>query len=243
MDLRDKVALVTGGAHRLGRAVALELARRGAHVAISYRSSAEAAERTAAEIEALGVRALALHADAADGADVQRMAERLGAEMGNPDVWVACAGVFRRTPPDSVVARDWDDMMRGNFATFRVPAELIGPQMVERGSGVIIAFADVAAIRPWSDYIPYSVSKSCVLHHARHLARELAPAVRVNTVLPGPVLFPPDYPEAERQRELANTLLGREGSADSIAAAVAFLVENDYLTGVALPVDGGRLLK
>src|SRR5690606_27699437 len=123
------------------------------------------------------------------------------------DFLVASAGTFRRTPIDAVSERDWDDMMRGNFDVFRVPAAAIVPAMQRRGRGAIVAIGDVAAVRPWADYLPYCVAKSRVLHHARALAVALAPAVRVNCVLPGPVLFPPDYPDDERRREISRTLL------------------------------------
>ncbi len=242
MDLRGKAVLVSGGARRLGRAIALAVANRGANVAVHFHSSEEAAIATEAEIRDGGSRAMRVGADAADSAEVGDMLQQVEAELGPLDAWVAAAGVFRRTPPNQVTDDDWQFMMRGNFETFRVPASLIGPAMVQRGAGSIVAIADVAAVRPWADYVPYCVSKSRLLHHARKLARELAPRVRVNTILPGPVLFPDDYPEEAKQREIGNTLLRREGSADDIAKAALFLLENDYLTGVQLPVDGGRLL-
>ena len=243
MDLQGKHLLITGGAHRLGRAVGMELARRGADVAFTYYSSHTAAQQTEADIRALGVDVLSVRADAADPQDAAAMVKATVARFKTIDAWLACAGVFRRTPADQVDQTDWQDMMRGNYETFRVPAGPICEIMQNQGSGNIIAFADVAAIRPWLDYIPYCVSKSCVLHHARELARRLAPKIRVNSILPGPVLFPPSYPEEAKRSEIDNTLLKREGSADDIARAVAFLLENDYLTGIALPVDGGRLLK
>jgi len=242
MNLRGGVTLITGGGHRLGRAIALELAARGANVAIHYHRSELAAAETEKRARALGVASMRAGADAADAGAVRAMLDRVRRTLGPVDAWVAGAGVFRRTPPSAVAPADWTDMMRGNYETFRVPAEQIAPAMIARGSGSIVAIGDVAALRPWTEYLPYCVSKSRLLHRVRQLARQLAPAVRVNAVLPGPVLFPENYPDEARQRELANTLLGREGSAADIARAVAFLLENDYLTGTLLAVDGGRLL-
>ena len=108
--------------------------------------------------------------------------------------------------------------------------------------GAIVALADVAAVRPWAEYVPYCVAKSCVVGLVRALAVALAPTVRVNAVAPGPVLFPEGFDPAAREREIARTVLRREGSAADVAAAVAFLAREDYVTGTLLPVDGGRLL-
>jgi len=240
--LRSATALITGGGHRLGRAIALELAEAGADVAITYLSSVAAARDTLRAIEAHGVRGLALRADASDDAQVTRMLDRVVAAFGRVDVWVANAGVFRRTPLAAATPRDWDDMIRLNFGTFLVPSRRIGPLMRRQGAGCIVALTDVAALRPWADYIPYCVAKRAVLALAQGLATRLAPQVRVNAIAPGPVLFPPDFPRAARAREIARTQLRRAGDPADIGAAVRYLATNDYVTGIVLPVDGGRLL-
>lgn len=240
MELRGATALITGGAHRLGRAIGLALAEAGADVAFTYWSSADAARDTCRALEQRGVRALALRADAADDRQMRAALGRVRRVFGRLDVWVANAGVFRRTPLATAAPADWDDMLRLNFDTFLVPARRIGPLLARQGGGCIVALGDVAALRPWADYIPYCVAKRAVVAHAMWLARELAPAVRVNVVAPGPVLFPPGYPAAARRREIARTLLRRAGSARDIAEAVVYLARADYVTGVVLPVDGGR---
>jgi len=173
---------------------------------------------------------------------VARMVDAIGTAFPRLDLWVANAGVFRRTPLARVTDGDWDDMWRLNFGTFLVPARRIGPLMRRQGSGCIVALADVAALRPWADYIPYCIAKRGVVALAQSLAVSLAPAVRVNAIAPGPVLFPDDFPAAARAREIARTQLRREGSAADIAAAVRYLAAADYVTGTVLPVDGGRLL-
>ena len=242
MDLRGATALVTGGGHRLGKAIALALANGGANVVVNYHRSRAEAESTAEEVERCGVRALAIQADAAAPADVDRMLDEVRATFGRIDLFVANAGVFRRTPLPAIEAADWRDMMRLNFETLLVPARRIGRDMLEHGGGTIVALADVAAVRPWAEYIPYCVAKSCVVGLVRALAVALAPSVRVNAVAPGPVLFPEGFDPAAREREIARTVLRREGSAGDVAAAVAFLARQDYVTGALLPVDGGRLL-
>lgn len=242
MELRGASAFVTGGAHRLGRAIVLRLAEAGADVAFTYLSSGAAAATTERDLLARGVRALALRADASHDAQIGSAVDRVVSEFGRIDLFVASAGVFRRTPLALAGERDWDDMLRLNFATLQVPARRISRLMRSRGRGCIVAIADVAALQPWSDYIPYCVAKRCVVAYARHLARTLAPAVRVNVIAPGPVLFPDGFPAAARAREVARTALRREGTPHDVAAAVEYLATADYVTGVVLPVDGGRLL-
>jgi len=240
MELRGATALITGGAHRLGRAIGLALAEAGVDVAFTYWSSADAARATVRAIEERGVRALALRGDAANDGQMRAVVARVRRAFGRIDLWVANAGVFRRTPLGDATPADWDDMLRLNFETFLVPARHLGPLLVRQGSGCIVALGDVAALRPWADYVPYCVAKRAVVAHAMQLARTLAPAVRVNVVAPGPVLFPPDFPAAARRREIGRTLLKREGAARDIADAVTYLARADYVTGVVLPVDGGR---
>jgi len=242
MSIRGKTVLITGGADRLGRSIALELASRGAQVAINYRRSSAAAEETRRRAAGFGVRTICAQADVTDPAATAVMVHTVEERLGPIDHLVAAAGVFQRTPLDEVTQDAWDEMMRGNYETFRVPAAILAPAMRHRGGGSIVAFGDVAAVRPWSDYIPYCVAKSRVLHHARDLAVAFAPEVRINCVLPGPVLFPPDYPAEARRKEVDRTLLRRAGQPGDVARAVAFLLEGEYLTGVQLPVDGGRLL-
>ncbi len=242
MDLRGATALITGGAHRLGREIALSLAEAGAHVAFTYFSSGSAVPDTVRAVEARGVRALAVHADASDDAHMARALEQVGAAFPQLDLWVANAGAFRRTPLATASEPDWDEMLRLNFATFLVPARRIGPLMQRQGSGCIVALADVAALRPWADYIPYCIAKRAVVALTLELAARLAPGVRVNAIAPGPVLFPDDFPAAARAREVARTRLRRAGEPRNVSAAVHYLATNDYVTGTVLPVDGGRLL-
>ena len=240
MDLRGATALITGGAHRLGRAIGLRLAEAGANVAFTYLSSAAAAAQTQRDLEQRGARVLALRADAADDRQVAAIVSRTCRTFGGIDLWVANAGVFRRTPLASATPADWDDMQRLNFDTFLVPGRRIGAVMQRQRRGAIIALADVAAYAAWADYLPYCVAKRAVVGLALQLARTLAPAVRVNVIAPGPVLMPDDFPTAARRREIRRTLLQREGTAADIAGAVQYLAEADYVTGVVLPIDGGR---
>lgn len=242
MNLHGATALVTGAGHRLGRHIALGLAEAGARVAINYFRSAAAAQETLDEVIARGSEGLMLQADVADAEEVERMLTTVIKHFERLDLLVANAGAFRRTPLASVAEKDWDDMMRLNFDTTLVPARRVGLSMKQQGSGCIIALADVAALRPWSEYIPYCVAKSCVIALTRTLAAELAPEVRVNCVAPGPILFPEDFTAEARRREVNRTLLRRQGDPQQISEAVLLLARDEYMTGTVIPVDAGRLL-
>jgi len=242
LDVRGQVAVVTGGARRLGAAITQALAAAGCNVVVNYQRSAAAAQATVAAAAACGVRAIAVHGDVTRGDDVARLLETTLATFGRADILVANAGVFRRTPVATLTEADFDAMLNGNLRATFLCAHRFGLHMQAAGAGTIVALADVAGIRPWADYLPYSIAKAGVIALTRGLAKALAPTVRVNAIAPGPVLFPDDYDPALRERELARTLLRREGNAQHIAEAALALIRNDYITGVVLPVDGGRVL-
>jgi len=242
LDLQGRVAVVTGGARRLGACIVQTLAGAGCNVVVNYRSSAAEAESTAAAARATGVKAITVHGDVSRAADVARLLTETLAEFGRADILIANAGTFRRTPAGTLTEADWDEMMDSNLRTTFLSAHRFGLHMRDHQGGVIVALADVAGLRPWTDYLPYSVAKAGVVALTTSLAKELAPSVRVNAVAPGPVLFPEGYDPAVRQREIGRTLLKREGTPQNVADAVLALVRNDYITGVVLPVDGGRLL-
>lgn len=241
-DLTGHVAVVTGGARRLGKSIALALAQAGCHVTISYRTSASAAHDTVDAVRTAGVQGLAVQAEVAQSGDVARLLESTLAAFGRVDVLVANAGAFRRTPLATLNEADWDDMITNNLRTAFVCAHRFGLHMRAHGGGAIVTLADVAGLRPWADYLPYSIAKAGVVTLTHALAKELAPSVRINAIAPGPVLFPEDFDPDLKQQEIRRTLLQRQGHPSNIADAVLALVRNDYITGVVLPVDGGRLL-
>ncbi|MGC8781056.1 MAG: SDR family NAD(P)-dependent oxidoreductase [Anaerolineae bacterium] len=242
MDLNGKVALVTGGAVRVGKAIALALARAGADVAINYHSSADAAAATAAEIEALGRRAVAIRADVAQAAQVQALVDEAVTRLGRLDVLVNSASLWRKTPWAELDEAAWDQLvdiaLKGPFLCAKAAA----PHLTAHGDGAIINIVDLSAFVPFPNFMPHSAAKAGLVNLTYSLAMELAPAVRVNAVAPGPVLPPPDYTEAQIQATARRTLLGRWGTADDVAQAVVFLAQAPYITGVVLPVDGGERL-
>jgi pteridine reductase len=241
-DLRGQVAVVTGGARRLGACIALALARAGCNLVVHYNRSHDAALATASEAHAAGAEAIVVAGDLQQASTVDTLLTKTLERFGHADILVANAGAFRRTPIDSLSMPDWADMLDGNLRTTFLCAQRFGLHMRDAGHGAIVTLADVAGIRPWADYLPYSVAKAGVITLTHGLAKALAPQVRVNAVAPGPVLVPDDFDAAARDREAARTLLQRPGQPEHVASAVLELVRNDYITGVVLPVDGGRLL-
>jgi len=243
MRLAGRWALVTGGAKRVGRAIALELARRGAHVAIHYHTSQAEAEATARDVQAHGVRSLALRAELAVSAEVQALAARVEAETGGLAVLVNSASNYLRVPFDALTEAVWDASLDVNLKAPFLLSWAIGRAMRARGEGRIVNLADWAADRPYRDYLPYCVSKAGIVCLTRALAKELAPAVTVNAVAPGPVLPPDDMSDAERAAVARVTPLRRFGTPEDVARCVRFLVEEGHFTtGSVYHVDGGRLI-
>jgi len=242
-----KVALITGsGKRRVGNAVATALADRGYNIALHYNRSAEEAQQTVAQLEQKGVRAAAFQADVAEEADVERLFGETLAFFGRLDVLVTAAAVWQSKPLEDATAddvrRQFDVNTLGTFLCCR-RAGLIMAEQPE--GGAIVTIGDWATVRPYPGYAAYFASKGAVPTLTRALAVELAqrnPAVRVNCIEPGPVMVPEDLAEHEVKGAIAGTLLKRLGRPENIAQAVVFLVENDYITGVCLPVDGGRTI-
>lgn len=243
-----KVALVTGSAkRRIGRHVADALAGRGYAVVIHYRTSKSDALEAVAAYESRGGAALAIQADLGDENAVRGMIEKTLAHFGRLDVLVNCAAEWKSRKLEDVTAED----VRHNFdvntlGTF-LCSQHAGLAMVKQPEGgSIITVGDWATERPYLDHAAYFVSKGAIPTMTRCLAVELGtrnPNVRVNCILPGPVMLPADLSEAERREAIDGTLLKREGRPENIAQAVLFLIDNDFVTGICLPVDGGRMIK
>lgn len=241
------VALVTGaGKQRVGWYVAQELARRRYALAIHYRSSASEAREAVARWRALGVEAEAFGADLTDEQAVQRLVGGVLDRFGRLDVQVNCAAAWQRKRLEDVTATDVRQHFEINTLGTFLCAQHAGLAMVRQPEGgCIVTIGDWAEVRPYLHYAAYFPSKGAVTALTRSLAVELGhrnPRVRVNCILPGPVMLPPDLPEPERQHAINATLVKREGRPEHVAQAVLHLIENDFLTGVCLPVDGGRTI-
>ena len=241
MDLRGKCALVTGAGQRIGRAIAYGLIRRGVNVAIHYHRSEQGAKATQMEAEVAGVRVTRLKADLGDAEAAEALPARARDALGGLDIAVLNAAIMERRPLAEVTPLAWDRVMNLNLRSTFFAAKGAAAAMGEQG-GAIVALADIAAFQRWKEYPVHVVSKAGVVAATEVLARILAPRVRVNAVAPGAVLPPPDWDDAARKQLVATTPLGRLGAPDDVVRAVIFLLENDYLTGTTLVVDGGRLL-
>ncbi|PWB46113.1 MAG: hypothetical protein C3F12_08625 [Candidatus Methylomirabilota bacterium] len=241
MELYGRVALVTGAARRVGRAIALALAGRGADVVIHYKSSADEANEVVQAVERLGRRASTIQADLAESDQVEMLADCAVKAFGKIDVLVNSAAIFRRTPLDRLTVGEWEQFLRVNVTGPFFLTRRLGLLMRQQGSGKIINIADVAGIRPWADFLPYSISKGMVIAMTQGLAKALAPEVQVNAVAPGTVLPAEGYDEQERASIIRRTPLKRIGDPADIAQTVLFLVEgSDFITGQVVVVDGGR---
>ncbi|MBX7074854.1 MAG: SDR family oxidoreductase [Pirellulales bacterium] len=239
------VALVTGsGKRRVGWHVADALAERGYRLAIHYRHSAEEAAESVRDWRARGVDCELFRADLTDEADTRAMVDGVLSRFGRIDVLVNCAAIWRRKALEDVTAADVREHFEVNTLGTFVCSQQVGLAMTRQNEGgAIILIGDWAEIRPYLNYAAYFPSKGAIPAVTRTLAVELGtrnPRVRVNCILPGPVMLPPDLPEAERREAIAATLVRREGSPRHVAQGVLALVENDFITGVCLPVDGGR---
>lgn len=242
MTLRDRVVLITGGAVRVGRAIALTLAERGAHVVITYRSSAVQARQTLEQLRNLGSEAEAIRADVSKAADIRRLMERIRRRYGRLDVLVNSAAIFERTPFAKLTEAQWERHLQVNL-TGPFLCSLHASRLLKRHGGKIINIADWAGERPYLDYLPYCVSKAGVFALTKGLAKELAPKVQVIAIAPGPILPPPDMSASARARAVKRVPLQRWGEPKDIANTVAFAIEGtDFITGTAIYVDGGRMV-
>ncbi|MCA9092954.1 MAG: SDR family oxidoreductase [Planctomycetaceae bacterium] len=239
------VALITGsGSRRVGSVIAAELGRRGYSLVLHYRTSKEEAERQVAEFAGRGISAIALQADLADETAVGRMFEAVRERFGRLDVLVNAAALWKKIPLEQTTAADLREHFNANALGTFLCCKFGGLMMVAQPTGgCIVNIGDWAEIRPYTDYAAYFPSKGAVTALTRSLAVELAarnPRVRVNCLLPGPVMLPDSIGPEEKQAIIEQTLVKREGRPEHIASGVAFLIENDFVTGVALPIDGGR---
>lgn len=240
-------ALVTGaGAPRVGRAVARLLGSKGYRLAIHANTSMAEAEAAVAEFAAEGIDAFAVQADLTDEAQVQRMTDAVLARFGRIDVLVNAAAIWKPKKLEATTAEDVRRNFDANTLSTFLCCQKIGLQMTKQPEGgTIVNIGDWAVARPYLDYAAYFPSKGAIPTLTRTFAVELAsrnPRVRVNAILPGPVMLPADLSPAEREGAVRGTLVKREGTPEHVAHAAWFLIWNDFVTGVCIPVDGGRTI-
>ncbi len=231
------LALVTGGAHRLGKAIAFRLARMGFAIALHSFQAEDAARETTDELSGLGVPVYPLVADLRDPAQIAVLFAQVEALPHPMRVLVNSAAVIRKSHLMEISVDEWDDVMALNLRAPLLCSQAAARLMIS--GGVIVNISDVGARKTWTAFPAYSVSKSALETLTRLLARACGPSIRVNAIAPGLILPSADVSEPEWERLVARLPLRHAGSPDNVAQAVEFVVRNDYITGQVINVDGG----
>ena len=247
MELKDRVAVITGSTGRLGSEIALALAQGGAHCVCHYHENKGAAEELAAKIEDLGGRAIAVCANLARPEQIEELfAEAEG--IGPVQILINSAAVFSRAPLAEVTIEDihrtFDINLVGPILASRYFAQAIQKKSEnsDRPVAKIINLADVGGVRPWAGYSVYCASKAGLIAVTKSLAKELAPAITVNAIAPGIINWLDEFDEDDKKRRLSHIPARRIGLAKEVTSAIIFLLENDYITGQVLNVDGGQCI-
>jgi 3-oxoacyl-[acyl-carrier protein] reductase/pteridine reductase len=239
LPLAGQVALVTGGAKRIGRSIALQLANDGADIVVNYKGSKADADELVATIAASGRRSAAIQADVSRGADVKSLFAEVSRRMGRLDILVNNAGMFFTADVLELTEEQWDAIMATNLKAHFLCAQAAAPLLKRQGRGRIINISSIGGLLAWPAFTHYCVSKAGVIMLTRCLARALGPEITVNSVAPGTIQFPGEAPDEDYIRRAP---LHRVGKGEDIAETVAFLAKSDFITGQVFVVDGGRTL-
>ena len=239
MELRGRVALVTGAGHRVGRAIAVALGSRGMRVAIHYNAASTGAQETLRQIRAAGGDGYVVAADLTNADAPSELVDAVVAKFGALDVLVNSAAVMVRTPFGETTPEQWNAIMALNHRAPFFLAQAAAPHL-RAARGVIVNIADLAAFETWPAYLPHGISKAGVVYLTRALASVLAPEVRVGGIAPGTVLLPENWDSKSAEHLLETTPLKRHGTPDDVTATVLFILDSDYLSGETIIVDGGR---
>jgi len=246
MKLRGKVALVTGAAHRVGKVIAMTLAREGADIVVHYGRSVEAAQQTAQEIAALGRRVLLHQADMGSWQQAAELGERALAHFGHVDILINSASSFVPNDYFSTTEADFDQAfdvnVKGPFVLSQVIAKAMMASQTEGICGNIINIVDEGAFIPGRKYVAHGLSKAALLALTRAQALNFGPKVRVNAICPGPILKPPDYSDEQWEALRATNPLRALGSAEQVGEIVLFLLTGpQFINGDCIMLDGGRM--
>jgi NAD(P)-dependent dehydrogenase (short-subunit alcohol dehydrogenase family) len=236
-SLKGKTALVTGAAKRIGRSLALALAKEGADVAITYRSSEAEAQATVAAIRKSRVRAMAVYCDLGDPACVRRAVEATIGKLGKIDLLVNNAGMFETLPLESIALEQWDAMLNTNTRGPFLMAQAAHAELKQR-QGRIVNIGSLGGLHPWATHGHYCVSKAAAHMLTKTMAKAWAPEISVNCVAPGMIVNGEVDPDYEHFAE--KTPMRRNGTPEDVAAAVLFFATGPrFITGQVLSVDGG----
>lgn len=239
LPLTGQTALVTGGGKRIGRSIALRLARAGADVAVNYHESAADASQVAEEVGKMGRHAATFPADVSRADQVRELFGAVEREFGRLDILVNNAGVFFGVPFAELTEEQWDFTLDTNLKAQYLCAQASLALLKRSGRGRIVNISSIGAFQPKPDHVHYCVSKAGVVMLTRCLARALGPEITVNSVAPGKIQFPGEEID---QGYIRRTPLAKVGDGDDIADTVLFLIQSDFITGQVILVDGGRML-
>ncbi len=243
MNLQKKVALITGGAHRIGKAIALGLAKEGMKIALHFNQSQEHANQTLEEIKALGAEPFAIQGDFADVTQIKNVVKKCQEHFKQIDVLINNAALYFKTPLGETSETEWDNLLDINLKAPYFCAQYVSDLMKQKKRGKIINITDVAGISPWPEFIPYSASKAGLIAVTKGLAKALAPNIQVNAIASGTILMSEDATEEYKAEIKDSTLLKKLGTPQDIVNAAIFLLKgSDFVTGEVVVVDGGRLL-
>lgn len=247
MDLKGKVALITGGGTGLGKSITLQLAQEGTHVAVNYSKSAQEAQETANEAEALGVKAITVQGDVSKTDDINRMVTEVSNAFGRLDILINNAGTtkfvdFRKL--DGLEESDWDNIYATNTKSNFFLARAVAPIMRQNGGGHIINTVSVAGLRPIGSSIAYAVSKAATIHLTKCLALALAPEIKVNAIAPGLLLtrWAAGFTEESVRASTDRAVLKKVTDIDECAAMFITIAKNDSMTAQIITIDAGITL-
>ncbi len=245
MELRKSLAVITGSTGRLGSAIAIALAEAGCDCICHYNKNHEKAKSIVEKIQFHKVEAEAVQAELTDEKQIENLFEQ-SSQLGTPRILINSAAVFFRRPLEEVSFGEAQQVLSINLTAAILTSRCFAKSINEKSpnsttiAGKIINIADAGALRPWASYVLYCSSKAGLIGATKALAKELAPAVCVNAIAPGIVTWPEDFDEQQKERQLSFIPVKRTARAEEITNAVKFLLENDYITGQVLCVDGGR---
>lgn len=241
LPLDDQIALVTGAARRIGRVIALELARAGASVIVNYNTSKQSAKATVREIKLMGRSSFAIQADVSSCRQVEKMFQTVHKRFGRLDILVNNAAIFFHADWDKLTEEDWDRILGINLKGTFFCAQHAARMMMEKKRGRIINISSLGGLVAWPGYMHYCSSKAAAIMLTKCLAKALAPHILVNTVAPGAILFPGEQPTPGQKAGILTTPLGSYGRPEDIAEMVLYLATRaGYVTGQVFPVDGGK---